>query len=200
MNYYLPYYPMEPLKKIYKVGLKSKNNQDGNGLDCSSISFCKINHIIEIALKLAANSCYDSNKRLVFNGSPLNGTDIAGLVAIAMSNAKNNNKQKGISEFVYVLKKIGIDSNWIENSNIRAMLSNCSKVTDIVAESNIKGPLVLTNTGPVIDIDVKNSDSDKIKEPFLHTTSAKIKTPKSTRKYAPYNLVKKNGIYWIIPK
>lgn len=188
---------MEAIKKIYKIGSKMNVIQDGSGCDSKSEMLDTIERIVDVSLKLAYNGCYDNKKRLIFNDLPINGTNVAKLLANAIYNLKNNVKQKGKPEFIFILKKIGVDPDSIKNINIRRPFSNSA---DIIAETSIRGPTVFTNTEEIRERKSANfnavpaTDLDTIED-----STKKLKKQKSTFRRSPYQLRKKNAVFWIIP-
>lgn len=186
---------MEPIKKIYKIGSEMNIIQNGSGGDCRADISDIVERIVDISLKLAYNGCYDNTKRLIFNGSPMNGTNVAELLTNAMYNFKNNNKPQGNSEFLFILRKLGVAPENCVNNNIKRQLSKRIKVEDKIADSQMTGPTVLTNIE-----EIRERKVDNFYPNTPEASGKKLKNPKTTFRRSPYQLRKKNAVFWIIPK
>ena len=221
---------MEPVKKVYKFD-SEKEVQTGAGkspktqkkkkkkkLQSQSDDDEKIIRIAALALRLAKNGCYDNNNRLIYDEVPLPGSDVSQLIAIVMNKSRNS---IGITEFVHILKRIGVNPNLIENQTIRNQLQNLNGAD--LAQNNsgyVGDPYVTTSKNPketsewwmnrfapAKRTNIENSgeltDEDDYRTPKLYKKKTKRNTP---LKRSPYQLrtngrqnFQQNGSSWIIP-
>ena len=100
---------------------------------------------------------WDNDQQLIVDGRVYYGTDIVKLISYVMSPANDDFKEpNGLKTFIQALKKIGLESEYVENRNVKMALGT---INDIDEDSEEKSD---SDTSFVKD---DNSDDDKSSSP-----------------------------------
>lgn len=156
----------------------------------------KIELITSIALKFALNNYYDSNNRLIFNGEVINDSNINSLLILL---TKQCNLPPNINEFIFLLKKCGIDPALIINDKIRKKLNIAMRTTiNSSPPDPIYPPNVLTNIQHNSEYYVKKLGSKQAVKKKRNKRKSPVKRQGNSEK-ASYNL-RSHGRNWSIPE
>ena len=100
---------------------------------------------------------WDNDQQLIVDGRVYYGTDIVKLISYVMSPANDDFKEpNGLKTFIQALKKIGLESEYVENRNVKMALGT---INDIDEDSEEESD---SDTSFVKD---DNSDDDKSSSP-----------------------------------
>lgn len=207
---------MEVEKKVYKLDSNGEvSKMEGLGHLDRTVKPSKIESIINIALKLAANSCYDTSNRIIYDGKPIAGSNIINLIASLMMQHEKG-VEEGMNKFIRLMKNCNIDPELITNKiiqkRLRKIMSNSS---DFVQETKSYPINVLMNIDKNPEYYVKKVEKENLKRKQKETNFKLLEREKKKRqrrksakpepktndqsiKKPAYNL-RSHGSTWIIP-
>ena len=80
---------------------------------------------------------WDNDQQLIVDGRVYYGTDIVKLIGYVMSPADNDFKEpNGLKIFIQALKKIGLESEYVENRNVKMALEKVNDIDEVSEEES----------------------------------------------------------------
>ena len=96
----------------------------------------KARNLIDAMLLSTEEIGWDSQQQLIVNGRVYHDTDIVRLIAYIMSPANSISvKPIGLQVFISALRKIGLESNYVINQNVKRFLRKNNQSNDDNTES-----------------------------------------------------------------
>ena len=97
----------------------------------------KARNLIDAMLLSTEEIGWDSQQQLIVNGRVYHDTDIVRLIAYIMSPADSISKKPiGLQVFISALRKIGLESDYVINQNVKRFLRNNNQSNNDDTESN----------------------------------------------------------------